>query len=170
MGNKMRFLYFGNFIMAFPFYCIGFYYKKKILHYSGLKYSRYIVPFLLILFSLLVSFNGRISVLGVNFGTSMFPLNCLVFYINAMIGSFVMLIISANINCNNHLVVLLANSLITSLCAQYFFNYPIKYTIGWNQPFYITLPLSVTIFMCCFVIHQLIVRFAPILVGKKIYI
>lgn len=166
-GHRVRGFQIGNALMAFPFYAVGYYYKDRILALVDNKRIIMVLPFMIAAFIIFATINGRVSVMSVKFGILPLPYNILCFYICAIIGALSVLIISSRIKYNNNIITNLANSLITSLCAQYFFMYLCLLTIGWDQPFYITLLLSIVIYGCCYYIHLFITKTAPIMIGKK---
>lgn len=165
-GDRLRALFIGNGMMALPFYFCGYYYKNEILKWINSYKMKGMIFLLLLSYIVLTSLNGRVSMNGVEFGVLPFPMNVVVFYINGLITSFGVLYLASLIKYKASWVTAFANSLITILCAQYFFVYTFKCTIGRNHPFYITIPLTLVIFLCCYAIHRFLIRYMPFVLGK----
>lgn len=166
IGLHVKFLWIRNAMMAFPFYYIGNRYRKKIeqivfkpkaLLYAGICF------FLLVA---LVSYNGRVSVSAVSFGSKEVPflIRFSLFYINSFIGSMMMLFVSTCFK-SNRIITYLATSLITILGMQAIFNDPYRLLCPPDN-YLITLPLAILILFVCASIHWLIMKYIPFVLGK----
>ena len=157
-------------LMAFPLYFLGYYTRK--LYNKGLLSSPsnwtciMVAVALLVLCVLITKVNGRVSMNGFSFGHFKYPLNILLFYVNGVIGSLMVIFISLMLRKENRLITLTANALISILgfqvplmCAIHCFE------IGGN--YLISSLLSIFIITVCVILNQLIMRVCPELLGKK---
>ena len=151
--------------MAFPFYyigCVG----KNVFHQlpSRSKWQKIAVFIVSIAVSILVTcFNGRVSVFASSFGSLPYKICIPVFYLNALIASFGFLALSSCFS-ENKLIKKVALSLITILGAQNLFIYTLHSYV--QNMFLLCAVLSIPILICCVLIHQLLEKHWPVLVGK----
>ncbi|MBR1940238.1 MAG: acyltransferase family protein [Bacteroidaceae bacterium] len=162
---KFPSFYFRNAMMVFPFYFMGSYYKAQIesLVYCPKSYSLALLCLFLLIFIVLL--NGRVSTKGVGFGHFPYHLNIVLFYIGALAGSLMMLIISTFFK-TNQAVTYIATSLITILGMQAVFC-DIYRNLFQPDHYEIMIPLAVVIMYACTGIHWFIMRYAPFLLEKR---
>lgn len=151
--------------MAFPFYYLGFVCKKWFHEMSSVKPIWKMVFFAIaITVSLVIThFNGRVSIFAGNFGDLPYKTCILVFYFNAMMASIGVLFLSSCFG-ENKWVKTTALSLITILGAQNLFIYTLHSHV--QNMFLLCAVLSIPILICCVLIHQLLEKHCPVLVGK----
>lgn len=112
----------GNAMMAMPFFLAGHYFGKYFSRYiekagAGLKIS--VSLLLLVLTVSLTCINGPVSMWGRSYGTA--PMKFVLFHINAIVGSLMLLLSSSLFKKSSALFTSLANSLITILGLQVLF-------------------------------------------------
>ena len=161
-------LWIGQTLMAFPFYYVGFLCKEKI---EGLIINNNpILGILLCLFLTigLTLLNGRVSMLGVTFGgNTLGPFKVIVFYLNGFIGSLLLLYLGSLVKHRLVWIEQLSSSLLSVLGLQMFFTQTWKFTIGWNQSWFLSVSVSFLILLVCCMMHSILVKFLPIFFGKK---
>lgn len=156
--------------IALPFYYIGFLYKDNINRFVMTYRPTITFAIGLILLSLnvfLTTINGRVSVLGHTFGNLHLPLNVIVFYLNAFIGSIGVFCLAAVVKVKGSYPQRLANSLISIVGLQQFFITPFAYYVGMDQAFSISLFASIIIVALCYIGHSIIMHLCPQVLGKK---
>lgn len=154
----------GSFLMVFPFFFGGFRFKEQIQQWCNNKYSWIIGTCLLLLIIPVTMINGRVSVLGINYGQSVFPLNVTVFYVNAFMASLGLLTICMRFK-QHRFVTLLAKALITILCFHGAFVFFFR-SHGDSNNFISCLIISFIILVACTGIHLFFERFFPCAIGK----
>lgn len=117
---KMPF-WLGQGAVAFSFYLIGHLLKKWILEIPNFPKRIMWVVVLLITTIFLSNFNGKVSIFSLTFGNLSRPINYFIFYINALVGSTMLLLLSSFINKKNILVSFFSGSLMSILVLQMFF-------------------------------------------------
>ena len=80
--------------MALPFFIFGYYFRTYIKNSTWKNYFALTIPLFAIISYLLTIINGRVSMHGVKFGILPAGINIICFYINALIGSLMMLQLS----------------------------------------------------------------------------
>lgn len=164
-GLYIPHFYFRNMLMIFPFYYLGYKYKKEINDFLEKMKPQYIWSlFFLILTCVLAIMNVRVSTKGVGFGALRFPLNVFVFYTNALIGSIMMLLISKMFKRRDY-ITYCATSLITILGIQNLFNKPYAILMPEGH-LELMVPLAILVFIMCVEIHKLLMRYVPWVLGK----
>lgn len=158
-------------LMALPFYFLGFYFSSFLLRRT--TSVRYMIVFLvcLVLTTLITRFHGRISMESVHFGqmarqfgfepfSLSVPLrllflagDVLLFYLNGIIGSILVLSLSLSSVSQWRFVSLLSRSLITVFGTQYLFIIPLERHFGLDHPLWISILLSIGIFALCYCLH-----------------
>lgn len=144
--------------MAFPFYLSAYYCSNyiKALHPSW-KYLAH-ACILFAVSSFLYTLNGKVSMNGFYFGQLPLFLNIIVFYLNAFIGSFMILAISLLPLPELRFVKRLATSLITILGVQGIFLRIHAATFDYshinNGIIPITILVSIVIMSLCYFVHQ----------------
>ena len=153
--------------MAFPFYVIGYKYKDKISNIVNSKHAYLGGGICLLLTLIITTWHGRVSMKGVKFGFDDTPylISIACFYINAFIGSFMVLFFSS-LSKGLLIITNIAKSLITILCVHIIFVFASLKVIGWNAAMYVTLPMSFAILLLCYCIHILIIKYCPIVIGR----
>ncbi|MCX4337729.1 MAG: acyltransferase family protein [Bacteroidales bacterium] len=168
--TRYNFFCIGNAMMAMPFFISGHYLGKHLNEYiekagTGFKVCMALVFFILTV--LLICLNGKVSMWGRSYGTAPVPVNFALFHINAIIGSVMLLLLSSLFKMSSTLFTSLAGSLITILGLQVLFIYVLWY----DYPALTTpipgLIMSVVILFACHIIHKLLQRFIPCVVGKQ---
>ena len=162
-------------LMAFPLYTAGFYGKTRLLDKkSSIKW---LVPFVccLILTALITKYiHGRVSMAYVRFGTlretlfghssqdfSLFVrallqlFNIVLFYINGLIGSIMILSFSLLPLPKARMVTPVSKSLLTVVGIQSIFINLILSWMGYSG-FFLTFCLSLCVFILCFLTHKLL--------------
>ena len=100
----LRVLWIANILMAFPFYFLGFNLKFWINRFINWRFHYTLFPLLLILTILLTIINGRVSMMGVSYGETPYYMSPILFYLNGIVGSFMLFSISPSIEislCTN---------------------------------------------------------------------
>ena len=157
-------------LMALPFYLSGY------LTNGWLKNRKpsllYLIPFAacLTLTVLITRLHGRVSMVDINFGNlaravgmdstasipaklSLFGADILLFYLNGLIGSMMMLSLTLLPVPRIAAVTPLSKSLITVLGTQYLFITPLIKYLGMDQPIWAGILLSVGVFVLCYCMH-----------------
>lgn len=162
---KMPYLFIRNTIMVLPFFLVGFISKKVINTYlSKLKPVPFWIVISLLGTVLLCYLNGKVSTKAISFGVLPLPINVFVFYLNAFIGSFMMLMVSIVFKSRT-LITTCATSLITILGVQPLFYLPYRAFIPEGH-LEIMIPVAAIFFIACVAIHQLIMKYIPWALGK----
>lgn len=91
---KINWFYIGSSLMALPFYLFGYHQRSSIYHINNTKYPFITIVLLIIATVTITQINGRVSMSSFRFGHSDYLLlNICLFYINGIIGSFLLLYI-----------------------------------------------------------------------------
>jgi len=157
-------------IIALPFYYIGFLYKENIRRFMTEKRPSLLFLIAMVFLALnifLTDINGRVSILGHIFGNLNVPFNLIVFYMNAFIGSMCVLCIASIVKMKSSLPQHLANALISVVGLQYIYIDPYIHIIGIDQPFIISIFVSIIIFVLCYLGHTIIMHLCPQIFGKN---
>ena len=176
LGFKFRLPFeLSNGMMAFPFYAVGYYGKDFFLKKN--ESIRWGIPFVvfLIIMILITHINGRVSMINLQFGTlektqfgedvnslsSFFRLllkgaKVLLFYMNGLIGSFMILSLSLLPIPKTSFINSLSKSLITVVGTQSLFITPIIHYLGYDNGYLLSALFSVGIFLLCFALHQVL--------------
>lgn len=166
-GHNLIFIRQG--CMALPFYLIGFIIKKR--QYDQIMIESSLIKRILISIGLMIGsfifcrFNGRVSMVGGGFGQFPKYISFWIFYLNGLLGSFSILILSTLFR-ENKWIKKCALSLITILCAQNFFVYTFKHFSGWWNYLYNELWISLLFMIACVLIHDFLDKYLPMSVGK----
>lgn len=153
-------------LMVFPFYALGIELKSFINKLEFRWYFIIIIVVCIPLTYLLSNLNGRVNVFSVDFGKLPNYLNVFVFYLNAIIGSIAIILISTIPMTKIGFITQLSSALLTTVGIQRYFNQLyIYYFFGWDQGFVITTIGSIVIMLICYYIHLFLKRYAPFLVG-----
>ncbi len=159
-----------NALMAFPLYYIGFYARR---YYEKADFRvpekwKCIVYALVCLFLcvMITRINGRVSMYGFVFGHAQFPFNAVLFYLNGVIGSLMVIFVSLLFKEGNKYVAITANSLISILG----FQGPIIDLIGYSGEsgnYLVSIFVSAFIIIVSVALNQLFMKICPELLGKK---
>jgi fucose 4-O-acetylase-like acetyltransferase len=164
----INFLYLGTSMMALPFYLLGYYGKDKIDVLVHNKYSIIISIICLACTIILSNFNGKVSMMGMSFGNTSFEwLNILLFYLNGIIGTLMVLCFSGMFKKEARIVSLVSKCSISIVGIQFI---PIMIWIsklGFNQSYGISILYSFAIIICSVVFHLIIEKKANWLLGGK---
>lgn len=149
--------YIGQGMMAMPFYFVGY-----LIRNSYTKILNFKFPLIFALIFLLISFvltqvNGRVSMSGLNFGIiKFFPLRLLVFYFNALLGSFAVILLSkyiADVDWSR-----LAASMISIMGLQMIFVKLYIQSFGYDSNVFSSLLASFFIITICHYAHKLFIN------------
>ncbi len=155
-------------IIALPFYFMGGLTKGKLGLLQSLKYKPIIAILLGLLCFVLMCLNGRVSLLAHMFGNLPIPLNVCCFYLNAIIGSLAVIMLAMCANVKSPFIMGLAQSLITILGFQAFLLKPfLQWFDGYNFGVLLKIIISIAIVIICYGVHQIIMRYLPIVLGKR---
>ena len=158
-------------LMAFPFYFIGYTFKRPLM--SRTPSLKYVFPFVacLLLNFLITRFHGRVSMVSVQFGQlarqfGIEPANLpvlprlaflggdvLLFYINGLIGSAAVICLSLLPFPKLSFIGKLSGSLITVYGTQNLFIHPFAQYVGLDYPFWVSIPLAAVVFALCYGLH-----------------
>lgn len=166
--RNMNHFFVGQAIMALPLYALGYYFKDKYISMSTRINYKWllVVPLLALIVYFLSNTNGVTSMNLVLWGNLTFPLNIICFYIVGVAGSCMMMIISSIPKKGNHLVIKMAESLITILGLQWLFI-EISHLLGLGESFIQDVIISLIITILCYYSHLIIMRLTPQLLGKS---
>lgn len=162
-----RYLYIKTSLMCFPFYILGYEFKDKI---KALSFKWYMIPIAFIcayLCYLLTRLNGRVSIMGLYYGSLPAGINRICFYLNALIGSTSLLMISLFPFPQTKIVSRCSAALLTTVGIQKFFNSLFIQHFGINQSLLITTIATIIIMTLCFLVHVLLEKYIPFAVGAK---
>lgn len=157
-----NFLFIGQAVLCLPFYLMGYYLKNKIVSLSKYKtLSLMSIPLLGLCFYI-TTINGRVSCFSTTYGNSI-----LLFYLNGVIGSLMVLTFSFLLSKRVRIIELISGSLISAVGLQrIFYNMSFLYFPMNEQPYYVSIPLSIIILLLCSICHFRIVK--PIVEANKI--
>ena len=153
-------------MMATPFFIAGFLMCK--VDFTQIKYKYLIIPFLILYFIFIIPLNGPSNSDGANFGNWM-----VVYYINAIVGTLIVLLISTYItHKNNYLQKIGCNTLVIlglhafflkamQIISVYFLGYDSMYSVI----YIIVVPIIAII--CCLYMNRYIIKYFPIALGKR---
>lgn len=160
----------GNAMMAMPFFYFGHYFCRNIHEFvetQSICHKLFYSVALFVLTIWLTHINGKVSMWGVSYGSKWsLPVSFTLFHVNALCGSFMLLFVCSFIHKSSTLIVYLANSLITILGFQLFFIY-----FSWYDFPVLTTPImglfiSVLFILGCYIVHCVIIKYIPFIIGK----
>ena len=152
-------------MMAFPIYLIGYRSKQNALRLSEISWFKWLFPVFFATSVLLTQYNGRVSMVGHHFGNATPPLNYFVFYLNGIVGSLGLLCLSFFVKKPYKIITTVATSLITIVGLHAIF---LEFFGGMSKEYYYTIPITILIMALCCVVHWILDRFFPFLLGKRI--
>lgn len=127
-------LWTGQGAVAFSFYLLGHHFKKHILDITNKPHRLFWAVVLLLLTACLSLLNGKVSIFSLTYGELTRPFNVLVFYVNALIGSTMLLVLSSYVNKENSIVSFFSGSLVSILVLQMFFIATCRTFFGEDLP------------------------------------
>ena len=153
---QIRILWIANVLMAFPFYYVGYYSKNIMGYFVKWKYHYIFFPMSLVMTILLTIINGRVSMMGCDFGITPNYLSPILFYLNGIIGSIMLFSISPSFEIK--LCTKLSRSLISILGFQGLF---IPFIIG-KVSIIEALGMTFVLLVICYYLHYFTVKMLPI--------
>ncbi len=146
--------------MAFPFYCWGYLHKNHFLKIEKKGEFFLILAGLVCLLCtfVLTLLNGRISMAFVNYGNLPYKLNVLVFYINGIVGSILILIISCCVKKEYKIIKWLSDSLVSILGYQYLIYMFVLGFIGYEGHSILKIFVSIAIMILSVVLHYMLTK------------
>lgn len=169
---NINYFYLHSSLMALPFYLFGYYGRPAINRLIESRFRVVIIILLLMLTFLLSHINGKVSMMSVVFGRlECSILSMVVFYINGIIGSLMLLCIGASADRKGELrnmVQLVSRCSISIVGFQFV---PIMFwiqNVGFNQSYFVSFVFSLGIIVLCVAIHVLLEKYANwLLCGNK---
>lgn len=156
-------------VLALPFYIMGNKCKVYLDRVHKVKYKGLIAFSLGFLCYGLMMINGRVTLLGHILGSLPFPFNVVCFYINALLGSLMIIFIASTMTYFSSIATNLSKSLITVVGLQSLFFLPIIHWFnGYNLNVGVKVLISLVIILLCYWCHLLIVKFIPFVLGKNV--
>lgn len=165
---KPKYFYIGQAIISFPFYWLGKQYKDKMISFlrnGTFKYGRILVMVMLVIVIPLI--NGKVSIAAISFGKCIFPIRVILFYVCALIGSFLALEISSYFNNKNKIVTEISLSLISIVGFQCIFCRLYSNIIGKDQNVLFSAVVSILIIGICIAMHNISVKCFPFVFDKR---
>ena len=158
------FLFLIQSIGALPFYLFAFYSRDLITKEASKDrgWARIVISIFLFITTISLStLNGHTGVLGLMMGDLPLGINIIVFYVNAIIGSLLILNTALLFNKPCNLIKVTASALITIVgCQRIPVNMYIAY-FGVNSPYYYSVPFSIIIMAICVLLHKPISKLFP---------
>lgn len=140
-------------LMAMPFYLLGFYAKNDFIHLTP-KWKYGVIGLLCLVLNLgLTQINGRVNMVHLNFGELQFPFNIIIFYLNGLVGSAMIICISLIPIPKFGIIHRLGEALLAIVGFQALFNYLYRTVIGWDQNIVVSSLSSVVIMLLCYFLH-----------------
>lgn len=161
-------LYLGSSMMALPFYLAGYYGESAINFLVKKKWSVLISVLCLLGTVILTHFNGKVSMMGMKFGnTSSDILNFVLFYINGLVGSMMLICLSGLFNRETKIVSLMSRCSISIVGLQFipiilWMNY-----FGFNKQYWLSALYSILIIVFAIVFHLIVEKKSNWLLGGK---
>ena len=161
-------LYLGTSMMALPFYLVGYYAKKKINILIGSNYCLLISLACFVCTIIITNINGKVSMMGMSFGkTSYVWLNMLLFYLNGIFGSIMLMCLSGLFRKESYIVRIVSKCSISIVGLQFIPIIIWMNTIGFNQSYSISILYSIMIIVFSVLFHLLVEKKANWLLGGK---
>ncbi len=137
---KINYLFIGSSLMAIPFYMAGWYGRKSLYAILNYRYS-FLLGIICLVISVIISqANGKVSMMSVVFGnTSHQWLDMILFYINAIIGTLMLLCFANIFNKELQIVNLISRASISivglqfiplTLCWYFYWYYGDRYIVA----------------------------------------
>lgn len=162
-----KYFFVANFIMAFPFFYVGFKYKDFIKRMLNTKGIVILFPVFFIIVFATTKWNGLVSSWAVFFGYAKMPVNVCLYYIAGFSGTFMMLVVCSLLSKVNALSLFAANALISVLGLQMLFIFFVDNFIGYDLPYGKSFFVALMVYALCLAGHFVVAKYAPYLVGKN---
>lgn len=160
-------LFIAQGLMALPFYFMG-YMLKPYLQMSFRTWCLLLVVILFLCLNIgITQINGHVSMVSTTFGTSTFPINFVLFYINGILGSAMLLMLVYNIRRATPFIVKCSNAMISILGLQKFGYNTVKHVLGQDNNWLLSCVLAMTIMLICVLLHNLFLRYIPWVFNKR---
>ena len=143
-------------LMALPFYIIGFAGKDILMKLKEHQFCFVLFLLAAILLYFTSRYAGKVSMMGVWYGGRPLAISVPLFYLNGILGSIMVFSLCLTPIPHFRQVNKFAKSLITVVGAQGIFFYVVYQTLGFDRQLYLTIPLSILIFVLCYHLHLLI--------------
>ena len=155
----------GTALMVMPFFIVGSKYKLSLIDKISNRYSLITGLVLFAISIVLTKLNVRTSTYTMVYGHLIKPINIIVFYLNAIIASYGTLLIFKSFK-SSKIITMCANALISILCIQRLF-YRSFHQWGNRESILSCIIVSVFILVVCVLLHYVIEKYTPIIIGKK---
>lgn len=164
--------YINQAFLALPFYIFGYYTSKSFKSFNcenqKLSHSASLFLILSIISAVITFYNGRVSMTSWLFGNHSLLIGVPLFFINGIIGSLALISLSLLLSFKRfNIINITSKSLITILGAQWLFIVPYAELTDYKYDFPIPLLYSFLIVGICSLLHIIIEKYYPILIGKK---
>lgn len=161
-------LYLAQTFMALPFYLIGYELRNFLKRLEFRPLYLILIPICLFGTIGLTMLNGVVYINIVKFGHAFSNnlFNAPIFYLNALMGTTLMFVISLLPIKPYHFISEIAASLITVVGVQKVFNNIFLSQIGIDQPMWISAIGTVVIIVICYITHKILEKYCPKLIGK----
>lgn len=143
-------------LMALPFYIAGFVGKDLFMKLKEHPFCITLFLSAAILLYFTSRYAGKVSMMGVWYGTRPPAISVPLFYLNGILGSIMVFSFCLFPIPHFRQVNKFAKSLITVVGAQGIFFYIVYQTLGFDRQLFVTIPLSFLIFALCYYLHLLI--------------
>lgn len=157
--------YVGNAVMAMPYYLLGRWFIQRLsiveTFFASRPFASLLGAFVMAgIVSLAVHYNGGISMFCILFGHQPFPYNMIWCYASGICGTCMILFLSMMLprTLNDtwlRAVNLSATSLMGVVGFQYFFCEVVRHTIGLEQPYLLSIVLSLLIYAICVLLWRI---------------
>lgn len=153
-------------LMSFPFFVGGYLLRDKLKSIEGTRYKPLMALVCLAATIVLTHFNGEVSSYTLSFGQRAWWMSAPMFYVNACLGTLMILFLSAMLRSILNWEKLGA-ALLTILLYQFFFiNTLGNLWVGFNPSVPMALIESAVVMLLCYVLHWLLSRYAPWVLGS----
>ncbi len=162
-------LFMASAVMVLPIYLAGFYGKALVLRLAGQRWFGCIWPLCFAVVWLVMSWNGRVSTNAAWYGHGahgLYPHWMLSFYLSAMSGTMGVLSLASLVRKPHRWIQTFAESLITVMCFQYVLIRLLRHVL-FPSPLWFRLLASAVILVGCVAVHQLMMRYAPFMLGRR---
>ena len=154
-------------LMSFPFFVGGYLLRDKLKSIDNARFLPAKALACLATTIVLTHFNGEVSSYTLSFGQRAWWLSAPMFYVNACVGTLMILYLSAMLRSVVNWAKL-GTALLTILLYQFFFvNCIGNLWLRFNPPIYIALIESVFVMLLCYALDWLLSRYAPWVLGLR---
>lgn len=144
-------------VVLVPFYLVGAYLAPDLKNYRKNGWMWLMCCVLLLLTIVLTKINGRVDILGSQYGDLPFGFNFILFYVNGLVGSFLILFVSQIVEATIgqlSLINVTSSALISILGLQRFFLDLFLSKCGFNPLFMVAFIYTVVTILCCVICHR----------------